>query len=130
MCCKRLYLHSFGSDTSADRNSLCAEDKGALLICARVCGSGELWNWSSLGEYHHGGEEGKRERKSKHITKQPSLLQVCVSFYHSQIILSVMDKNDKYSSCQNLVINLHVYIAASSSFSGYIFRGAANATYQ
>lgn len=44
---------------------------------------------------------------------------------------SVMDEKDKYCSHQNLAVNfLLAYMAASGSFSGYIFRVVAPAAYQ
>lgn len=59
MCCKILYLHSFSSDTSA--NSLCAEDKGVLLMPGFVglesCGL--LWVHVIMEERKGKGEKGK-----------------------------------------------------------------------
>lgn len=91
------------------------------------CGTGLFWVDIIVEERKEKGEKGKASMLQNILPYFRSVFP----FYHSQrIILSVIDENDKSSSCQNLVINLHAYIAASSSFFWAHFRGAVNATYQ
>lgn len=70
------------------------------------------------GAYHHGREEGKKQRKEKQTLQ--NILRYFRSVPSTILRLSRLPWITVTSPVQvkNLLINLHAYIAASSSFSG------------